>query len=39
LDGAYELVRISRGEEAALRLFDGSALSVAAGTVPQGLSH
>ena len=39
LDGAYELVMGRRGEEAALRLFDGSALSVTAGTVPQGLSH
>ena len=39
LDGAYELVMGRRGEEAALRLFDGSALSVTAETVPQGLSH
>jgi protein-tyrosine phosphatase len=39
LDGAYELVMGRRGEKAALRLFDGSALSVTAGTVPQGLSQ
>ena len=40
LDGAYELVMGRRGEEAALRLFDGSALSLTAGTaVPQGLSR
>ena len=39
LDGAYELVMGRRGEKAALRLFDGSALSVTAGTVPQGPSH
>jgi protein-tyrosine phosphatase len=39
VDGAYELTRARLGEEAALRLFDGSALSVATGTVPQGLSH
>jgi protein-tyrosine phosphatase len=32
LDGAYELVKGRRGEEQALRLFDGSALSVTAGT-------
>jgi tyrosine-protein phosphatase YwqE len=31
LDGAYELVIGRRGEEAALRLFDGSALGIAAG--------
>ena len=39
LDGAYELVMGRRGEEAALQLFDGSALSVTARTVPQGLSR
>ena len=39
VDGAYELVRGRRGEEAALRLFDGSALAMTAGTVPEGLSH
>jgi hypothetical protein len=36
LDGAYELVMGRRGEEAALRLFDGSALGVTAGTLPRG---
>ena len=36
LDGAYELVMGRRGEEAALRLFDGSALGVTAGTFPRG---
>jgi protein-tyrosine phosphatase len=39
LDGAYELVRSSHGEQRALRLFDGTALSLTAGTVPQGLSQ
>jgi protein-tyrosine phosphatase len=33
LDGAYELVKGRRGEEGALRLFDGSALRVTAETV------
>jgi protein-tyrosine phosphatase len=36
LDRAYELVMGRRGEEAALRLFDGSALGVTAGTFPRG---
>ncbi len=39
LDGAYELVMGRRGEEAALRLFDGSALSVTAAKAPQPPSH
>jgi protein-tyrosine phosphatase len=39
LDGAYELVKGRRGEEQALRLFDGSALGLTVGTVPQGLSQ
>ena len=39
LDAAYELVMGRRGEEAALQLFDGSALSVTTRTVPQGLSR
>jgi protein-tyrosine phosphatase len=34
VDGAYELTRARAGEEAALRLFDGSALSLTAATVP-----
>jgi hypothetical protein len=39
LDGAYELARARVGEREALRLFDGSALGVRAGPVPQGLSY
>jgi protein-tyrosine phosphatase len=39
LDGAYELTRARVGQERALRLFDGSALGLAVGTVPErGLS-
>jgi protein-tyrosine phosphatase len=39
LDGAYGLVRGRVGEEQASRLFDGSALGLAVGTVPErGLS-
>src|SRR5207247_1251350 len=39
LDGAYELTRGRVGEERASRLFDGSALGLAVGTVPErGLS-
>jgi protein-tyrosine phosphatase len=39
LDGAYELTRARVGEEQASRLFDGSALGPAVGTVPErGLS-
>lgn len=34
VDGAYELVQARVGEERALRLFDGSALGVTAGTAP-----
>jgi hypothetical protein len=39
LDGAYELTRGRVGEERASLLFDGSALGLAVGTVPErGLS-
>ena len=39
LDGAYELTRARVGEERASGLFDGSALGLAVGTVPErGLS-
>jgi protein-tyrosine phosphatase len=39
LDGAYELVHARVGEDLASRLFDGSALGLAVGTVPErGLS-
>jgi hypothetical protein len=39
LDSAYELVHARAGEERASRLFDGSALGLAVGTVPErGLS-
>src|SRR4029453_17683796 len=39
LDGAYELTRARVGKQRALRLFDGTALSVTVGTVPHGLSR
>jgi protein-tyrosine phosphatase len=39
LDGAYELTRARVGEGRALRLFDGTALGLAVGTIPEhGLS-